>query len=478
MTAGEIARAIKEAAESLEGAFLQKITQTGAEEWAFELRKGADRLWLLISVSPRNGRIHLTQDAPEETIPMEGFARNLKKTILRRKILTVRQMAGDRVAHIVFGGGGGEMTLAVEIMGTSGNVFLLDHEGKVGAMALARKSRNELGGAYLPPEPHAQTTPAKPSSPVEIDPAEPFPFNFAIERRSAASAMEEKLATAKARATAPIREELKKLERHGKNLEEELVSLKGFAGYRKLADLIMANYHLIAKGSDKLETADLFSPGMEMIIIPLDPAKSVEKNAEAYYKKHRKFEKGSPRIETDVASMAQKRAALRARMEKAQSALSIADLAQFLPREPEGGDRPVRKKAEKKEKQATGPKRFISSEGHLILVGRNDQENDELTFKIANGRDLWLHARDYPGSHVLVRMPKGVEPTRRTIEEAAMIALNYSKAAKAGKGEVTYTHAKNVKKPKGAPPGKAQVHGEKSIMARIDETAIKAMREK
>ncbi|MDH4183854.1 MAG: NFACT family protein [Nitrospinota bacterium] len=483
ITAPEIGMAVGELSSALEGAFPHKVFQTGREEWVLEFRKGSDRLWLLFSISARNGRIHLVNSAPASPLPMEGFARTMKKTILRGKLLSIRQVGGDRVVHLIFGGGG-QMTLVVEIMGTAGNAYLLDHEEKVGAMAHPRKGKAELGAVYLPPVRHEHKGPAKEQAPLAPAAGERFPVNRALELRHQGPAMEEKLQDIRALITQPMREEMKKMERHAKNLEEELASLKGFQQYRKLGDLIKANYHAIKKGAQMVEVEDLFSPGMEKIIIPLDPARDVEKNADGYYKKYRKFEKGSPRITGDLAALGDKLAKLRQRMEQVTAADSLDKLAEFLPKEEDEARKPARgakaaaPRGKKEQKRQTGPKQFISSEGHLILVGRNDQENDELTFKIANGRDLWLHARDYPGSHVIARMPKGAEPSRKTLQEAAMIALHYSKAAKAGKGEVTWCLAKDVKKPKGAPPGKVLVHGAKSVAARIDEAAIKAMKEK
>ncbi|MDH5510637.1 MAG: NFACT family protein [Nitrospinota bacterium] len=498
ITAGEIAQVLKEAAGALDGSFIHKVYQTGAQEWTLETRQGDERLWLLISLSPRNGRIHLLQKAPEDTLPLEGFARTLKKTITRRKVLSIRQMGGDRVAHITLGGAGGEMTLAVELMGTVGNMYLFDQEGRVGAKALPRKSRNEPGAIYVLPETHkskAQDHAALALKPVD---GARFPFNLAMERRSEGPAMEEKLGDARAMILSPLRVDLKKMEKLRKKLEGEMAALRGYEGYRKLGDLLKTNYHSIMKGAALVEVDDLFSPGMEKITIALDPAKGPEKNAEAYYKKHRKFEKGAPRIEQELSSLKSKEEPIRKRMEAVKGAETLADLAPFLAREDDAtspgksvgakgygakgsGARGSGAKGGKKEKESaqySGPRRFISSEGHTILVGRNDQENDEITFRIANGRDLWLHARDYPGSHVVARLPKGVEPSARTIQEAAMIALKYSKAAKGGKGEVTWCLAKQIKKPKGAPAGKVLVHGAKSVSARIDEEAIQAMKVK
>ncbi|MDH5476721.1 MAG: NFACT family protein [Nitrospinota bacterium] len=482
MTAQEISLALEEAAGALEGAFVHKVHQTGVFEWVLEVRQGDERLWLLISLSARNGRIHLLEKAPEETLPLEGFARTLKKTIVRKKVLSIRQMGQDRVVHITLGGAGGESTLAIEIMGTAGNIYLFDFDGKVGAKALPRKSRNEPGATYTLPDTRNSAGPDH--EPEKLQPAQGarYPYNLALEHRSAGPAFEEKLSDAKTMILSPLRGELKKMEKLRKKLAGEMATLQGYENCKKLGDLLKANYHSIAKGAAMVEVDDLFSPGMEKITIPLDPAKGVEKNAEAYYKKHRKFEKGAPRIEEEMATLKSKEEPILRKMEEVNGAETMAQLAPFLPGE-EDADRSGKTaqqkgkggKKEKEQAQYSGPRRFICSEGHTILVGRNDQENDEITFRVANGRDLWLHARDYPGSHVVARMPKGVEPTARTIQEAAMIALKYSKAAKAGKGEVTWCLAKQIKKPKGAPAGKVLVHGAKSVSVRIDEEAIKAM---
>ncbi|MDH5637865.1 MAG: NFACT family protein [Nitrospinota bacterium] len=483
ITSGEIALVLEEAAGALDGAFVHKVYQTGAFEWILETRQGEERMWLLISLSARNGRIHLLQKAPEDTLPLEGFARTLKKTVVRKKILSIRQMGEDRVVHITLGGAGGETTLAVEIMGTAGNIYLFDYDGKVGAKALPRKSRNEPGAIYVLPETRKSAGPAHASQEMKPVSGARFPYNLAMERRCEGPAMEEKLGDAKSMILSPMRAELKKMEKLRKKLAGEMTTLQGYEACRKLGDLLKSNYHSIVKGATMVEVDDLFSPEMGKITIPLDPAKGPEKNAEAYYKKHRKFEKGGLRIAQELASLESKEAPIRKRMEEVNSAETLADLVPFLPQgddaaKPAKNQRTKGGKKEKAAAQYSGPRRFISSEGHTILVGRNDQENDEITFRIANGRDLWLHARDYPGSHVVARLPKGVEPTARTIQEAAMIALKYSKAAKAGKGEVTWCLAKHIKKPKGAPAGKVLVHGAKSVSVRIDEEAIKGMKVK
>ena len=106
----------------------------------------------------------------------------------------------------------------------------------------------------------------------------------------------------------------------------------------------------------------------------------------------------------------------------------------------------------KKVKLISKPLHFISSDGYHMYVGKNNFQNDELTFKFAEGGDWWFHAKGMPGSHVIVKC-KGKELPDRTFEEAAKLAAHFSKGAEQGKVEVDYIQKKHVKKPNGAKPG-------------------------
>ena len=109
-------------------------------------------------------------------------------------------------------------------------------------------------------------------------------------------------------------------------------------------------------------------------------------------------------------------------------------------------------------------------------MGRNAQENDQLTFGLAKNEDLWLHARGAPGSHVVVRLSKGSEPPLETLRDAATLALLYSDLKKSGKGEVVYTRRKWVKPAKGRALGAVIVTQEKTIHVRLDRTRMEALK--
>jgi len=108
-------------------------------------------------------------------------------------------------------------------------------------------------------------------------------------------------------------------------------------------------------------------------------------------------------------------------------------------------------------------RRYRSSDGYEVVVGRSARDNDQLTFKVARPNDLWLHAGDYPGSHVIVRNAKREEVPHRTIIEAAQLAAKFSQASKDSKVTVHYTPRKFISKPKGAAPGLVRMSSFRSI---------------
>jgi predicted ribosome quality control (RQC) complex YloA/Tae2 family protein len=115
-------------------------------------------------------------------------------------------------------------------------------------------------------------------------------------------------------------------------------------------------------------------------------------------------------------------------------------------------------------------RRYLSTDGYEILVGRASRDNDNLTFKIAQPNDLWLHAGDYPGSHVVVRNPTRKEIPHRTIVEAAQLAGRFSQASEDSKVVIHYTPRKFLSKPKGSAPGLVRLSRFKSLTVEPKES--------
>lgn len=475
VTATDISRVIAELEKPLEGAFLNKIVRSGPEDWVFIFRAGGAKLLLLVSLSPANGRVHLASQTPEAEVERGHFTDMLKKHILGARLASIAQIAGDRVVMMAFDTAHGLRSVAVEIMGTRGNMYAMDGQGIVMAVALDRKSRLSAGQPYAPP-PATAGGGFSPGQAIHPATGSDFPFNREMEKRFESTARAERLAKVKAEALAPLRAEMKKTakRRHGLALERE--SLLRHGDCKRLADILSANFALLKKGAPSINAPDVYSSDGAMVEIPLDPAKSPAENIQRYYKLHRKYEKGVPRIDAEIMALETRAKELTAKIADIEKMKDVAEVVQTPHPQAKAKQRASVKKKEKGEPKFA--RRFISTDGIEIIVGRTDRENEEITFKLANGRDLWLHARDYPGSHVIARLPKNAEPSQTTLREAAMLAIHYSKAAKSGKGEVTYSRAKDVTKPKGAPPGKVYVRGAKAMQVKVEPEKIKEMKER
>ena len=195
----------------------------------------------------------------------------------------------------------------------------------------------------------------------------------------------------------------------------------------------------------------------ENVTIPLDPTLSATENAKKYFDKYGKMKRTYEALSELTKEVKEEIVHLESISNALDIALYEEDLAQikeeltqsdYIRRK--GG---ARKDGAKKQKAASKPFHYISSDGFHIYVGKNNFQNDELTFKFATGNDWWFHAKQQPGSHVIVKAENAGELPDRTFEEAARLAAYYSKGRGQEKVEIDYVQKKHVKKPNGAKPG-------------------------
>lgn len=241
-----------------------------------------------------------------------------------------------------------------------------------------------------------------------------------------------------------------------KNNEVRLQKLVEGHDYKTLADILMANLHQLEKGNKEVSLYDFYND--QYVKIPLKQELSPQKNAERYYRKGRnqfyEIEQLEAQIENDQQAYAEVQ-------EQLESIESTVDLKELKKEYKDVFEKPAKQKA----KEAEPPFKHFKIKGYDIYVGKNAKSNDALTFKFANKNDLWLHAKDQHGSHVIVRNSGVDQFPRDLIEHAAAIAAYYSK----GKGEemcpVAYTKKKYVWKPKGSRPGQVHYKNEEVVLA-------------
>ncbi len=221
--------------------------------------------------------------------------------------------------------------------------------------------------------------------------------------------------------------------------------------YKRQADLITANIYQLKRGMESFVTVDYYDESCPTVKIALDKRLDPSKNAQKLYKLYNKSKNAKVVLTEQIAIWEKELVYLEsvsAFLERAESEQDLVEIRDELYR---SGYASKMKSYKPQKKIKIRPMQYKTSSGRLLLVGRNNIQNDELTFKIADKGDLWFHTKDIPGSHVIM-VTDGEEPSEVDYTEAAALAAYYSKAA----GDlvaVDYTRVKNIKKPQGAKPG-------------------------
>lgn len=233
--------------------------------------------------------------------------------------------------------------------------------------------------------------------------------------------------------------------------------------YRVYGDLLNT-YGYSLKGGENSFTAENFYDNNNEITIPLDKNKSAKENAKKYYDKYAKLSRTTKALSEEILktkSDIEHLQSIQTALEVSSDDESLSQIRQELV------DFGYIKKhsSSKKQKITSHPYHYISSDGYDIYVGKNNYQNEELTFKVATGNDWWFHAKGIPGSHVILKSNNEEELPDRAYEEAAALAAFYSKAKDTDKVEVDYIQKKNIKKVAGAAPGFVIYHSNWSMVA-------------
>lgn len=220
--------------------------------------------------------------------------------------------------------------------------------------------------------------------------------------------------------------------------------------YRIYGELLNTYGYDAAPGAKSLEALNYYTN--ETITIPLDPTLTATENAKKYFEKYNKLKRTSEALSQLTAEVKSEIDHLESISASLDIALHEEDLAEIKEELTESGY--IRRRGGgKKQKITSRPFHYISSDGFHIYVGKNNYQNDELTFKFATGNDWWFHAKKIAGSHVVVKLGNAEKLPDRTFEEAARLAAYYSKGRDQEKVEIDYVQKKHVKKPGGAKPG-------------------------
>lgn len=239
--------------------------------------------------------------------------------------------------------------------------------------------------------------------------------------------------------------------------------------YRVWGELLNTYGYEVEPGAKSMEALNYYTN--EMIQIPLDETMTPQENAKKYFDKYSKLKRTKEALDTLLQETGDEIKHLESIAASLDIASSEEDLVQIKEEMMEYGYVKRKNTGGKKVKVTSRPYHYISSDGYDIYVGKNNFQNDELSFKFASGNDWWFHAKGQPGSHVIVKS-KNEELPDRTFEEAGKLAAYYSKSRQAPKVEIDYTQKKNLRKPTGGKPGFVVYYTNYSLLIEPDITGL------
>lgn len=473
LNVSDLEQVLQEISPALRGGWIQKIHQPSARMLVFDVRVPGQTHRLLMSCETNSVRLHVTTRSHLNPPTPPPFCQFFRAHFQGARIDDIRQISNDRIVELALTGKEGASTIVCELTGKSANLLVLTADRRI--VRDLSHQRALVGQPYIHPTTRTSGQERAPARFSGVAGSQ-FPIsaeidNYYQERETAQAVVQVKETRIRFLKKA-IKKELRLIEAW----QRDLSKATAYQGYARYGELIKANLSQMKRGDDHIEVTDYFDELLPHICIPLDSTKSAQGNMDDYFRKHRKYlaaeRELKPRIERTEHHLKQLREELK---DVEQEGWRPPDQ---LPPQP---DHLPSKRASVARRRAPNERhgsfrRFTSTDGLPMFVGRNARENDDLTFGLAKSDDLWLHARGVPGSHVVVRLDKGTDPPFETLCDAATLALLYSDLKKSGKGEVIYTRRKWVKKAKGQAPGAVIVTQEKSLYISLDKARLEALK--
>ena len=268
-----------------------------------------------------------------------------------------------------------------------------------------------------------------------------------------------------------VRTELSRAREKYEKLGAEISAAENAEEQKIAADNLMTyQYNYVDHADDAITVTNIYSETGEVLTIPLDRRLSIIQNMQAYYKKYDKLKRAQKLLAVQQDACRANIRHLESIEASLDSSTRLAEIAEIQEELIASGYLHEKMPKKNKDRRAQ-PFSFTAPDGMTILVGKNNIQNDALTFRMAAPTDLWLHVRDIPGSHVILRTG-GAAPSEETLHLAAQIAAHFSKARGSSTVPVDYTAIRFVKKPSGSVPGFVRFTHEKTLFVTEDEEAL------
>lgn len=484
----ELERAARLLDTRVRGARLDKIVQSDEHRVVLSFHGATgeqDRCHVLLCCDPQTGRLSVLAERPQAPRTPPAFAQALRSRLGRARATEIRCTGGDRQVRIELEGREGRHVLLLSLMGARSNLYLLDADDRVrdALRPLARTRRTlAIGEPWRDPE--TAPPPSGPDRFAGVSDAELFTAvesTYAAQERAAeAEEQARRLEEVLGKGTAALR-------RKRDALARDLEAARDAEIHRRRGELLKSALERVRKGMERIEVED-WETG-EPVEIPLDPTKTPAENLEAAFRRYRKrtraVEPLSRQIEDLDRQIAEQETWLaelrRLAASEAPDVEGLARLAtrpgvarllaRYRPQAPPAARRRPARRFRLGGREIPArllPRRYRSSAGLEIWVGRSDAGNDLLSTRLARGKDLFFHLEGSPGSHVILRTEGRPDPPSDALLEAAELAVHFSRQRNASQADVHVVPVKNVSKPRGAKPGLVMVTGGRSLHLRRD----------
>lgn len=472
MNQDTLARVVQELETVLQGRFVGRLFQMSPNSLVidFGVRDG----YLLVNVAPADPRMYLikrgSRSLQQSSIPPGPFAQALRSTVAGGRLTSITKDGDERVVRLVFSatddlGDLNTHTVVAQLTGRSANLYLLDNNGRIThALRQPKGEGQQIGETYQPPPPTGDSAHQKM---IQLEAA--GSISEALDKHYQREEQQHQLAAFAKNVSATLRKTISRLKKLKTNLLQDLAGHGNPDEHKRIGDLLLANIATNERVADKVLLKDYYAEGEPTIEVELDEGKTLQEGAADSFARYGKSKRAIEEIGARLIQIDEELLKLEAKQARLEQAIIVGDEESLRTFE---GAKPAAPATHKKKapSRLPGMRHYRSSDGYEVIVGRAARDNDTLTFRVARPHDLWLHAGDYPGSHVVVRNTSRKDIPHRTIIEAAQLAAKFSQAGADSKVTVHYTQRKFLSKPKGAAPGLVRMSSFHSITVAPGET--------
>lgn len=431
---------------------------------------------LIISLKHPEMRFHITQKRWSAGKTATSFLNYLRKHIQDGILENIHVLNDDRIVECTIKHNEKLYYLIIELIPKRANLLVLDSNKTILYSLNTQKEKMNIGDDYHLPEKKEYLV--KDFIPDEQDKL----YNQSVEEYYETQIEQHAFNVQMKKLSSTLSRSLKNSHKTLANLEKQKDECNKWEEWQQKGELLKTHFHLLKRGEKDIHLQNYFDPALPEIIIPLDPRKEPSDNLKGYFKKAKKLKTGLSYINEkiiDSKSKSNRINELFKSFEKVTDSQNLKDFISNYKNEPEIKKALAKKENKKIERVTSLPyHKFYSQKGKEIFVGKNSKNNDKLTFSVARGNDLWLHIRDYSGSHVIVPLNKNEDIDHETLLDATNLAIIYSKAKNHGEGEVIYTKKKYLSKRKNSAPGEVQVSQFKTIYLKLDPERLKILKDR